>query len=137
MAKLQSAELTQEQRNAIDNYGNNITTMKDFVSICRRRPGYQIGAIENKGFLNMIREVFQNSVDQIMDDTSPCDHFSLKYDMRTLEVTVTDNGKGVPFDDMVRILTKEYTSQNYEKKPFQYSPHSRFLSAALSAGVRS
>ena len=38
MAKLQSAELTQEQRNAIDNYGNNITTMKDFVSICRRRP---------------------------------------------------------------------------------------------------
>ena len=121
MAKLQSAELTQEQRNAIDNYGNNITTMKDFVSICRRRPGYQIGAIENKGFLNMIREVFQNSVDQIMDDTSPCDHFSLKYDMRTLEVTVTDNGKGFPFDDMVRILTKEYTSQNYEKKPFQYS----------------
>ena len=121
MAKIQSAELTQEQINAIDNYGNSITTMKDFVSICRRRPGYQIGAIGNRGFLNMMREVFQNSVDQIMDKTSPCNNFSFKYDMRNLEVTVIDNGKGFPFDDMVRILTKEYTSKNYEKRLFEYS----------------
>ena len=121
MAKLQSAELTQEQIDAIDNYGNSITTMKDFVSICRRRPGYQIGAIGDRGFLNMMREVFQNSVDQIMDKTSPCNNFSFKYDMRNLEVTVIDNGKGFPFDDMIRILTKEYTSKNYEKKLYEYS----------------
>jgi len=121
MAKLQTAELTQEQIDAIDKYGDSITTMKDFVSITRRRPGFMIGAIGNAGFLNMMREIFQNSIDQITDNSSPCDWFSFKYDMNTLEVTVWDNGKGFPFDDMVRILTKEYTSKNYEKKPGQYS----------------
>ena len=121
MAKLQTAELTQEQIDAIDNYGGSIKTIKDFVSICRKRPGYQIGGIQNRGFLNMMREIFQNSIDQIMDPTSPCNWFSFKYDMNTLEVTVTDNGKGFPFDDMVRILTKEYTSKNYEKKLGDYS----------------
>ena len=120
MAKLQQAELTQEQIAAIDNYGGDITTMKDFVSICRRRPGYQIGGIENIGYLNMMREIFQNSIDQMMDETSPCDWFSFSYNMNTLEVTVVDNGKGFPFNDMVRI-TKEYTSKNYEKKPYSYS----------------
>jgi DNA gyrase/topoisomerase IV subunit B len=116
MAKLQTAELTQEQIDAIDNYGSSITTMKDFVSITRRRPGFMIGAIGKDGYLNMMREIFQNSIDQIMDSSSPCDWFSFKYDMNTLEVEVRDNGKGFPFDDMMRILTKEYTSKNYEKK---------------------
>ena len=121
MAKLQSAELTQEQITAINNYSDDIKTMKDFVSLCRKRPGYQIGGIGNPGFLNMMREIFQNSIDQIMDNTSPANWFSFKYDMNTLEVEVRDNGKGFPFDDMVRILTKEYTSKNYEKKLFDYS----------------
>lgn len=121
MAKLQTAELTQEQIDAIDNYGSSITTMKDFVSITRRRPGFMIGAIGKDGYLNMMREIFQNSIDQIMDSSSPCDWFSFKYDMNTLEVEVRDNGKGFPFDDMMRILTKEYTSKNYEKKLGQYS----------------
>ena len=121
MAKLQQAELTQEQIAAIDNYGGDITTMKDFVSITRRRPGFMIGSIGNTGFLNMMREIFQNSIDQIMDPSSPCDWFSFEYNMNTLEVTVWDNGKGFPFSDMMRILTKEYTSKNYEKKLYQYS----------------
>ena len=108
MAKIAAAELTQEQIAAIDNYGDNITTMKDFVSICRRRPGFLIGDIHENGYLNMMREIFQNSIDQLMDKESPCNEFSFFYDMRTLEVEVRDNGKGFPFDDMVRILTKEY-----------------------------
>ena len=133
MANNKTAELTQEQIAAIDNYGSSITTMKDFVSICRRRPGYQIGAIHDKGFLNMMREIFQNSVDQLMDSTSPCDWFSFYYNMNTLEVVVKDNGKGFPFNDMLRI-TREYTSQNYEKKPFAYSSgmHGVGLSVCLA-----
>ena len=67
MAKLQTAELTQEQKDAIDNYGSSIKTLKDFVSICRKRPGYQLGGVSNRGFLNMMREIFQNSIDQLME----------------------------------------------------------------------
>lgn len=115
------AELTAEQKSAIDNYGDEIVTMKDFVSICRRRPGFLLGPIGVAGFVNMCREIFQNSIDQIMDPASPANWFRFSYDERTLEVEVEDNGKGFPINDMVRILTKEYTSKNYVKQTGQYS----------------
>lgn len=115
------AELDQKMKEAIDNYGNEITTLKDFVTACRMRPGQFIGPIGGPGFLNMMREIFQNAIDQIMDPTSPGNWFRFSYDERTLEVEVEDNGKGFPFNEMIRMLTKEYTSKNYVRKPGEYS----------------
>ena len=113
--------ITEEQKLAIDNYGQRISTLKDFVAACRKRPGHMIGPLGGPGLLNMIREIFQNAIDQMMEPESPCNWFSLQYDERTLEVIVEDNGMGFPFDDILRIFTKEYTSKNYEKQPFHYS----------------
>lgn len=113
--------ITEEQKKAIAEYGSKIQTMKDFVSIARLRPGQFIGPLHTQGFLNMIREIFQNGVDQLMDPISPCNWIALSYDMRTLEVSVEDNGLSIPFDDMVRIFTKQYTSKNYTKKIGEYS----------------
>lgn len=113
--------LSEEMKQNIDNYGSNIKTLKDFVSACRLRPGQFIGPINGPGLLNMMREIFQNSLDQMVSNTSPCDWFRFFYDERTLEVVVEDNGSGFPFDDIYRILTAQYTSKNYEKKPYEYS----------------
>jgi DNA gyrase subunit B len=106
---------------AINNYGDRIKTLKDFVAAVRKRPGMYIGPLNSRGLLNMMREIFQNAVDQILDPTSPANWFSFYYDERTLEVAIEDNGLGFPFDDIIRILTKQHTSKNYEKKPFDYS----------------
>ena len=114
-------QLSQEMKNAIDNYGGEIKTLKDFVSACRLRPGQFIGPINGPGLLNMMREIFQNSLDQMISNDSPCNWFSFFYDERTLEVIVEDNGRGFPFDDIFRILTAQYTSKNYEKKIGDYS----------------
>lgn len=120
-AKESNMAITEEQKQAIDNYGARISTLKDFVAACRKRPGMHIGPLGGPGMLNMIREIFQNAVDQMMEPESPCDWFSVSYDERTLEVVVEDNGLGFPFDDILRIFTKEYTSKNYEKVPYHYS----------------
>lgn len=69
----------------------------------------------------MGREIFQNSVDQILDSDSPGNWFSFFYDMRTLEVKVEDNGKGLPYNDIIRTLTQNHTSKNFEKQLYQYS----------------
>ena len=58
--------ITEEQKKAIDNYGSQIKTMEDFVSAVKLRPGQFVGETHSKGFLNMIREIFQNAVDQLM-----------------------------------------------------------------------
>lgn len=113
--------LDEQTKQAIDNYGKRIQTLKDFVTAVRKVPGMYITFLGDKGFLNMIREVFQNSIDQIKSAISPCDHIWIYYSEKTLQVTVEDNGLGLPFDDMVRILTSHHTSANYEKRKGEYS----------------
>lgn len=120
MAK-QITQITEEQKLAIENYGSEIKTLEDFTTACRLRPGQFIGPIKAPGFLNMIREIFQNSIDQMIDPTSPCNFIRFYYNENTLEVFVEDNGKGFPFNDIIRILSAQYTSKNYTKKLFEYS----------------
>ena len=129
---IQQAELTQEQINAINNYGKEIITLEDTVAAIRQTPGMYCGGRGNIGFLSLIREIYQNGIDQIIDDSSPANIVQVFYDENTLEVQVTDNGKGFPFNDMVRIVTEQHTSKNYVKQKGQYSAglHGSGLKAA-------
>jgi DNA gyrase/topoisomerase IV subunit B len=112
--------LNESQIQAIENYGDRIETIKDFMTAVRKLPGMYIGFVGTRGFVTMCREIFQNSIDQILDPQSPGNWFSFKIDERTLQVEVIDNGLSLPYDDMIRILTKEHTSKNYHRKKGEY-----------------
>ena len=114
------AELTKEQKAAIDNYNDRIRKLKDFQEAVRTRPGMYIGPVGTRGFLNCCREIFQNAVDQILDPLSPGNWFHFIYDERTLEVTCIDNGSGMPADKIISMLTEAHVSKNFERKPFEY-----------------
>ena len=118
---VQNTNLDASMIENIDNYADRISTIEDFVKVVRQSPGYHCGSIGNSGFLNLIREIAQNSIDQVSDPSSPGSWVILTYDENTLVVTCEDNGLGIPFTDMVRIFTKENTSKNYTKKPYEYS----------------
>ena len=113
--------LTEEQIKNIENYGNEIQTLKDFVEAVRKRPGMYIGPIGNKGFINMVREIFQNSYDELNKESSPCDSVIISFDERTFTVIIEDNGRGIPFDHIIRIFQNQHTSSNYQKKKGEYS----------------
>lgn len=115
------AELSKDMMAAIDNYGSQIKTLKDFMTAVQKRPTMYLGSLGAKGLLNAMREIFQNSIDQIIDPKSPGSWFSFFYDERTGEVVVEDNGLGLPHTEILRILTSQHTSKNYEKKPGEYS----------------
>lgn len=115
-----AVELTKEQQKAIDNYGDEIKQLEDFQTAIRTRPGMYIGPIGDKGLLNCCREIYQNAIDQIVDQSGPGNWFSFFYDERTLEVVCEDNGRGLPFDDMIKILTEAHVSKNFERKPGEY-----------------
>lgn len=105
----------------IKNYAKEIETLKDFVTAVRKLPGMYIGRKGNDGFLNMIREVYQNSIDEMMKDSSPCDRVSVSYNEITKEVIVSDNGRGIPFSLLDKIFSNQHTSSNYTKKKGEYS----------------
>ena len=112
-------QLTMEEN--IRNYSNEIVSLNSFVEAVRKVPGMYIGNKGNQGFLTMIKEIFQNSLDEVMRDSSPCDKVIISYDERTHTTIVEDNGRGIPFKDIIRIFTSQHTSANYNKKTGEYT----------------
>lgn len=119
MAK--NANLTQEMMANIQNYGNEIKTIEEFVEVVRQNPGYHLGSKGNKGLKNMAREIWQNSFDELDKNDSPCDWIRITFDERTYGFSCEDNGRGIPFGNILRIYTNPNTSSNYEKKKGEYS----------------
>ena len=89
-----ATNLTAEQIKNIDSYKNDITHIEGTINAVRRLPGMYIGAINEHGLLTMFREIFQNAVDQLLYDKSPCNFISVLFDERTYKFIVGDNGLG-------------------------------------------
>lgn len=114
-------ELSQEMIENIKNYGNEIITIESFVKSVRQNIGMWIGSRGFKGHMNMIREIVQNSLDEIMKDSSPCTTVVVSYDEISKIIIVEDNGRGIPFGSIIRAFMDPNTSSNYNKKKGEYS----------------
>lgn len=90
------AELNEQMINNINNYADQIKTFEKFYEAVRQNPGQYIGYVGNKGFINMVREIFQNSVDEMMKHDSPANYIEMIFDERTHTVVVSDNGELLP-----------------------------------------
>ena len=133
MAKKMS--LTPEMIQNIEQYGDQIITLESFVQVVRQNPGYQLGSIGNKGIQNAAREVWQNSFDEMDKKDSPCTWVKITFDERTCGFTTEDNGRGIPFGDMLRIFSDPNTSSNYVKKPGEYSSGLHGVGAKVTNAV--
>ena len=123
-----ATNLTAEQIKNIDSYKNDITHIEGTINAVRRLPGMYIGAINEHGLLTMFREIFQNAVDQLLYDKSPCNFISVLFDERTYKFIVGDNGLGIPFQSIVDIYTLSHTGKNLKEKQLgEYSAGIGFL----------
>lgn len=127
--------LSEEMQKNIDAYADKIKQIKDFITAVRKRPGMYIGPRGSAGFLNMQREVIQNSLDQLIKVESPCDTIGIEYDERDQHTIVWDNGLGLPYDKMIDIYTKAHVSGNFEKKPGEYSAGLNGIGAKATNGL--
>lgn len=125
-----ATQLTKEQIEAVNNYSKSIQTLKDHVTAVRQMPSMYISGVSSNGYLSMIREVFQNAIDQIIMEESPANWASFFYDENKLLFRSIDNGLSLPFNDMIRIITTPNTSKNYVKKKGEYSSGRHGLSSA-------
>lgn len=112
---------TQEQIQKIKSYNKQIRTISNFAEAVRKTVTQYLGYTGNKGFINMIREIFQNSADELMKDDSPCDEIWVAFSEPDQEFAVRDNGRGIPHDSLIRVFTSQHTSSNYDKKPGEFS----------------
>ena len=110
-----------DYKKSISNYNDSIKTMKNFVEAVRHNPTEFLGYKGKKGHLNCFREIFQNSLDELIKIDSPCDHIWVEYYEKDGMAIITDNGRGIPFNSMIRVFTQQFTSSNYEKKAGEFS----------------
>ena len=119
MAKKQS--LSKEQEAAVKNYKNQIKTITSFMEAVRKRATMYVGSRGPKGFLNIIREGFQNSIDQIMMKDGIATYVILSYDENSKIAMIQDDGLGLPFGEIERICTEPHTSKNFDKEEGDFS----------------
>ena len=55
--------MNKKQIEEIKNYGKQIKTMGSYQEAVRHTVGQYLGYTGNRGFLNMFREIFQNTVE--------------------------------------------------------------------------
>ena len=65
MAKPPKSSLSKEMIDNIKNYAGKIKTIELFVDSVRKNPGQYLSSIGNEGWMNAVREVFQNSTDEM------------------------------------------------------------------------
>ena len=75
-----------------DKYNASQIQVLGGLEAVRKRPGMYIGPLGGPGFLNMLREVFQNALDQLVSAKSPCDLIYVVYDTSgpVGKVTISD-----------------------------------------------
>ena len=135
-SKIAQHGLSEEQIKVIDNYKNEIKHIEGTINAVRAKIGMYLGAMHDQGWLNGFREIFQNSIDQVINPDSPCNFVSVLYDERTYKFAIQDNGMGIPFDMIIQIYTEGHTGRNLTKsKKGDYTAGTNGIGAKVTNAV--
>jgi len=92
-----------------DNY---IVLGNDFKEI-QTCTGMYLGGLGTTGVLQMVKEIFNNALDECANTESPANKITVIYNENTCEVVVDDNGRGIPFDKLKEVCTKKHSSTKF------------------------
>lgn len=120
MPKNQKPQMSAQVRKEIESYAKQIKTIELFVDSVRKNPGEYLSSIGNEGWMNCVREVFQNGTDEMARQNSPCNQVWLTYYEKTHRCIVEDNGRALAPEIINRVFTREHTSANFDKKEHVY-----------------
>ena len=97
------------------NKQKDIKIIEDQVSAVRQLPDVYIGALGNRGYLNMFREILQNSLDEIIKGNTLDKNIIVSFDERNYLAIIEDNGQGIKLDMLVPVFSILHSSSNYDK----------------------
>ena len=81
----------------------------------RKLPDVYIGALGDRGFLNMFREILQNSLDEIIKGNTLDKNIIVSFDARNYVSIIEDNGQGINLKDLEKVFSILHSSTNYDK----------------------
>ncbi len=77
-------------------------------------PGMYISSVGSAGAFHLFKEIFNNALDECVNELSPGDTITIDYYPELKQFTVTDNGRGIPFGEMVKSCSQLHTSTKFK-----------------------
>lgn len=93
---------------------DSIVVIRDDRDRVRRSPSLYIPNSAKEGAIHCIFEIVDNSIDELTVPDAVGDKLTVTYDKKTKEVTVQDNGRGIPHEKLLDALTVLAASGKFE-----------------------
>ena len=87
----------------------------EFEQIRTARTMY-ISKSQTEGALHLIREGVNNGSDEAVNPASPANKMDITMNENTQTISISDNGRGIPFDKMVDVCSKKHTSTKFRRE---------------------
>ena len=94
---------------------DRIEYIEDDVEKIRRKPGMYISYQGPKGALHLVREMVNNNVDEVTNPKSPGDTVSIFFDEKNNLIESSDNGRGLPFEEVLKVSTKIQSGSKFDR----------------------
>ena len=75
--------------------------------------GMYISSKGHEGAFHLFKEIFNNALDECANQHSPANKIYVQLDEEDGLITVSDNGRGIPFDEMVSSCSQKHTSTKF------------------------
>lgn len=89
--------------------------IEDDIEKIRLKTGMYIPYKGSAGAKHLVQELIDNAIDEINNPESPADICQITYDENKNEITVSDNGRGIPFEHIETLCTKIQAGSKFDR----------------------
>lgn len=105
--------MSNEPKKFID---DKIEHIESDIEKIQTKPGMYIAQIGSAGALHLCKELINNAIDECINRNSPANTIDVFLDEGENEITVSDNGRGIPFENMLVVCTTLQSGSKFTRE---------------------
>ena len=105
--------MIEETKKFID---DKIEHIESDIEKIQTKPGMYIAQIGSMGALHLCKELINNAIDECINKNSPANNIDIFLDEGENEITVSDNGRGIDFKNLILVCTTLQSGSKFTRE---------------------
>ena len=105
-----------EENKASKFIDDKIEHIESDIAKVQTKPGMYIAQIGSAGSLHLCKELINNAIDECINKNSPGNVIDIYFDEGENEIIVSDNGRGIRFEDMMIVCTTLQSGSKFTRE---------------------